>query len=147
MPTSKVNPPRPTDAAERLRRCLVVTDWGTAWDMYREPSYQQGFSPWLTDMGTLSAAYLEAFPADDGDEIDAKFLRGVGAEKHPCHPDKWTFYHGESLPVGLWHVDDGWKAMLIQTENHASCIVRGLTTRGDVRRLASALGIPLEPRP
>lgn len=58
------------------------------------------------------------------------------------HPAKLTFYRDDALPVGLWNVDDGWKAMLIETQHMATCIVRRLHTRGELRRLATALKIP-----
>lgn len=82
--------------------------------------------------------------ADELDEtlIGAAWLCSVGGIQDE-HPRKITFTRNDGLAIGLWHVDDGWKAMLIQTENCQSCIVRGLTTRGEVRRLCAALGIEL----
>lgn len=87
----------------------------------------------------------DAAEAADSDlPIDEDWLRSVGAKKHEWHPDKWTFYRDDAMPVGLWIVDDGWKAMLIHTESAASCMVRGLKTRGDVHQLAKCLHIPLK---
>lgn len=122
-------------AAERLRRnkkanvCRRCRGSGEVQDQYTDGSFARSLSP-CPDCDPNNAP------------IDAVWLRSVGAKKHE-HPDKWTFYREDALPVGLWHVDDGWKAMLIHTESWASCIVRGLHTRGDLIRLASALGIEL----
>ena len=123
-----------TKAAERLR-------W------FNENRHQQWtLGSWDTEyvacLTKCAAAYLAEHPADDAEPIDGPWLRSVGAVKED-HPDKWTFRREDALDVGLWHVDDGWKAMLLYGECAASCIRRGLKTRGDVRRLAAALGIQL----
>ena len=94
------------------------------------------------DARLLAAAYLSLVPADSELAIDEPWLRSVGAVKED-HPSKWNFRREDALDVGLWLVDDGWKAMLLYGEHAASCIRRGLNSRGDVRRLAAALGIQL----
>lgn len=105
-------------AAERLRR---------HWDA--EDSCR-------ADEITLAKAWLMEH---DQKPIEKKWLQSLGA-KVEDHPDKVTFDRQDALPVGLWSVDDGWKAMLIHHPNAATQIVRGLKTRGDVRRLLLALG-------
>lgn len=75
----------------------------------------------------------------DSEPVDEAWLRSEGWEKQD-HPIKWDWYRDDALPIGLWHVDDGWKAMLIHHEHAASCLVRGLKTRGAVRALLFALG-------
>lgn len=55
------------------------------------------------------------------------------------NPLKLTFERGDSLPLGLWDVSDGWKVMLLIDGNFAAQVVRGLKTRGDFYRLAVAL--------
>ena len=55
----------------------------------------------------------------------------------------WIACRDDALPIGLWSVHDGFKAMLVHHPNAATCMVRGLKTRGDVRRLCAALGVPL----
>lgn len=78
--------------------------------------------------------------------VTEEWLRSAGAKKHDWHPVKWTFFRDDALAIGLWHVDDGWKAMGILAEHSSICIVRGLQTRGDVLRLLAALGIPTKER-
>jgi hypothetical protein len=36
------------------------------------------------------------------------------------------FYRDDALPIGLWSVDDGWKAMLIHGPHSASALARGV---------------------
>ena len=84
----------------------------------------------LRDLRDGIAAF-EDEQAERVEPIDAEWLRRVGAvkEDHPC---KWRFDRNDALPIGLWFVSDGWKAMLVLSENCQSCIVRGLMTRGQV---------------
>ena len=56
---------------------------------------------------------------------------------------KVTFKRRNALAIGFWQVSDGWKVMLIHHDYAASCIVRGLQTRGEVRRFCSAVGVVL----
>lgn len=99
------------------------------------------------DREKLADAYLAEHLPDSELALDEPWLRSVGGKREE-HPAKVTFSREDALPVGLWDVDDGWKAMLIHAPHAASCIVRGLKTRGQFRRLASALGIQLkEPTP
>lgn len=79
----------------------------------------------------------------DQTPVDEAWLRSVGFVKDE-HPSKWTIYRDERLPVGLWKVDDGWKAMLIHSDNAASCLVRQQNTRGQLRTLCRALGVELK---
>lgn len=79
-------------------------------------------------------------PADENEPIDHQWLRSIGARKDD-HPQKWTFERDDNLPIGLWHVDDGWKAVLILAPNASATIVRGIKTRGQLRKLAEVLGI------
>jgi hypothetical protein len=93
----------------------------------------------VRDMWTLARAYLALH---DPTPLDEAWLKAVGA-KDDDHPAKVHFERDDALPIGLWHVLDGWKAMLIHAPHAATCIVRGLTTRGQFRQLAAALGIDL----
>lgn len=86
---------------------------------------------------------LAEHPADDDDTGVIPWLKSVGIVKTD-HPSKWTAHREDALSIGLWFVEDGWKAMLLHSENAASCIVRGLKTRGDLRRLCRALGVELK---
>lgn len=91
----------------------------------------------------LCEAVLAEHPADEAELIDEAFLRRCGGNKDEF-PNKWTFHRPEGMSIGLWHVDDGWKVMLIHDERFQSCIVRGLTTCGQLRRLFAALGVTLK---
>lgn len=123
-------------AVERLRK----DDYGKSEDFdYTDAGWMKR----CCDEATVSDLYLAEHPADDGDDATPAWLAAVGASRDDI-PAKWTFRRDDAMPIGLWHVDDGWKAMLIHHENAATCIVRGLKTRGDVRRLCSALGITLK---
>jgi hypothetical protein len=126
-------------AAERLR---TLTYHGQG--VWRMPS---GFGLDEEDVNELrtevAAAYLDEHPADDGEAVTEEWLLAVGFQKHEWHPSKVTFVRADALDIGLWNVDDGWKAMVLMSEHSASCIRRGLRTRGEVRRLCQCLGIEL----
>ena len=107
---------------------------------YARSPYKGNFDLRLEDAYLLAEAYLALHPADDGEAIDEAWLRSMGFTKHEWHHQKWTFYRSTGMPIGLWHVEDGWKAMLIHSEAHASCLVRAMTTRGQLRRLLAAIG-------
>jgi hypothetical protein len=124
-------------AAERLRRLYAGENYRTVYGT--EPT---GRGHQQRDEQLLIDAYLAE---NDETPIDKVWLWKIGGSKEE-HPDKVTFYRGEPLPIGLWFVDDGWKAMLLSTRNFATCIVRGLKTRGDWLRLAAALRIRLKPQ-
>lgn len=123
-------------AAERMRKKWPsnVADV-QKWDLpYR----------YIDDLERLADAYLAEHPADDGEPIDHSWLVSIGgiAERNP---DKITFHREDALPIGLWRVDDGWKAMFLFAEESAACIARGLSTRGGVRRMLKALGVDVKP--
>lgn len=124
-------------AAERLR----------LYKFGNERVYQSNLEPFEFDYERRDRDrhYLaDAYLADsDPTPITPNWLKSVGAVKED-HPSKWAFHREDALDVGLWLVDDGWKAMLIHHPDHQSCLVRGLETRGDVRLLCRALGIPTE---
>jgi len=119
-------------AAERMRG---VKSGGLIKTVYKaflpEPHLQH-----LNDTITLADFALGLL---DSEPVDEAWLRSEGWEKQD-HPVKWNWYRDDALPIGLWHVDDGWKAMLIHHEHAATCLVRGLKTRGAVRALLFALG-------
>lgn len=91
----------------------------------------------------VGLAYRIEHPAGDDAPVTEEWLRSVGAIGDEWHMPQFTFHRKDALPVGLWRIDDEWKAMLIYGEHAASCIVRGLKARGDVRLLCRALRIPL----
>jgi hypothetical protein len=122
-------------AAERIRRFKAGKDaMADIW-----PEFDNTDLGRRIDYATLARAYLALH---DPTPIDETWLKAVGA-KDDDHPAKVHFERDDALPIGLWHVLDGWKAMLIHAPHAATCIVRGLTTRGQFRQLAAALGIDL----
>jgi hypothetical protein len=122
-------------AAERLRRLYNAND--SYAEVYGVE--QTGAGLQQRDEQAVVAAYLALH---DPTPLDEAWLKAVGA-KDDDHPAKVHFERDDALPIGLWHVLDGWKAMLIHAPHAATCIVRGLTTRGQFRQLAAALGIDL----
>jgi hypothetical protein len=84
---------------------------------------------------TVARAYLSLVPADDGVEITEDWLRSVGFEAMPSE-------------VGLWLNKTVGVDLRSESPGCVVCNARPrITTRGDLRRLAEALGIPLEPSP
>jgi hypothetical protein len=127
-------------ATERLRR---VHQGESVESVYGEPytteTQEHHYDhPYHVDLRLCLGQFLAEHPADDGEAITEEWLASVGCKKED-HPHKWTFNREDALPVGLWSVADGWKAMLIHTEYAAACIVRGLKTRGDFRQLSAAV--------
>jgi hypothetical protein len=97
----------------------------------------------MPDLMTAAALALAEHPADEDVPVDEQWLSRVGFGREE-HPSAWTIQRADAMPLGLWHVDDGWKAMLIHHPFAASCIVRQVNTRGAVRRLCHVLGVPLK---
>lgn len=96
----------------------------------------------LSEPYELAVAYLAEHPVDDDEPVTKDWLMSCGGIRED-HPQKVSFNRHDALSVGLWIVVDGWKAMLLHSASAASCIVRGLTTRGQVRILCKSLGIEL----
>ena len=92
----------------------------------------------------LAKAWIAEHPADDDLCVTREWLQMVGWKKEEGQPNKWNIARHDAMAIGLWIVDDGWKAMLIHNAVAQSCIVRGLKTRGDVRSLCKSLNIELK---
>lgn len=94
-------------------------------------------------MATLRAALAEPDPVqeavDDGEAATESWLKKIGGVRDDRVTASLTFHREDAMSIGFWLVDDGWKAMLIHHEHAASCIVRGLKTRGEIRRLLLSL--------
>lgn len=127
-------------ARERLRRIAKGESYAS---VYKTEFVLGGYEE--ADRQKIVDNDLASNPPDDDEAIDEAFLRSVGAENDD-HPHKWTFHREDALSIGLWNVGDGWKAMLRHAAHAATCIVRGIKTRGQLRRLCLALGIPLTER-
>ena len=130
------------EAAERYRaNAYLPGHFGSA--AYRNAGYITSEDGWADRM-ILSNWAVEQIAADDDLPITAEWIVSIGA-KSTDHKDKFRFYRSDySLKIGLWSVVDGWKVMLEHREEWATCIVRGLKTRDDLRNLARALRIELK---
>jgi hypothetical protein len=114
-------------AAERLRRHMA--------DPNHRDTYHGKESTLVGDWATLARAYLAEHPADDGEAITEDWLRAVGFKSMPSE-------------VGLWLDKTVGVDLRSDTPGCVVCNARPrIATRGDLRRLAEALGIPLEPSP
>lgn len=97
----------------------------------------------LPDKIAAFAALAEPDPVqeavDDGEAATESWLKKIGGVRDDRVTASLTFHREDAMSIGFWLVDDGWKAMLIHHEHAASCIVRGLKTRGEIRRLLLSL--------
>lgn len=87
---------------------------------------------------------VESYQVDDDKPVTVEWLRSMGFIQDEWHDKKMKFDRVDNLAIGLWNVDDGWKAMLIHHEAAASCLIRKQNTRCKVRNLCRALGIDLK---
>lgn len=104
-----------------------------------------------TDCAAVCARLLELLPpADDGEPVTEEWLKAVGGERHKgWQPKSLTtldYYEfvvnpsgSNELSVSVWANGDGW---WLDTQDDEPDL-DGPITRGHVRRLCSALGIPL----
>lgn len=76
--------------------------------------------------------------------VTAEWLINTWDGHQEDHPQKVTFYRDGALPVGLWSVDDGWKAMLKHSDVAATCMRRGITTQGACTMFFLGLGLKLK---
>lgn len=126
-------------AAERLRRAEAVDSLAA---VYGPMADKDNAGAYLRDRNALLAAWFREHPADDELPVTEEWLREVG------FGDNGYNYAGSMLRLGGFEYRtgpsaDGWSrwyycGVLITDEN--------LGTRGHVRRLLAALGIPLAPK-
>ncbi len=90
------------------------------------------------DMNTIIEAYLAEHPADDAEPITGEWLRTTSAYTFVELPDNdGTNVLFEIEPFG----PDEYRPQL--SEGSDMIVLRRLKTRGDLRRLCAALGVPL----
>jgi len=116
-------------ASGRLRR---IHDWSRPLDVYGA-DYEHDYSD---DVATIVQAYLREHPADDAEPITEDWLRAVTPFFY-C--DKSDLYSHRQVMLG---VCDGRTAVWIGST--ASGCSAYISTRGDLRLLANALGIELK---
>lgn len=120
-------------AVERVRRWRAG-EWLAG--IYPDTNDRAGELACLeTDWRDVSVAYLNAFPADDGEPVTEEWLLAAGFTVNPLRdrlevgPAQW--WHFANCVLGIDHHTGFWT----------------LPTRGHVRRLCAALGIPLTETP
>lgn len=99
------------------------------------------------DRGTVAHAWLTANPADDGEAITAEWMDAVGGDDERGDGDRvWPIGPAAWLSVGLgggvWHC---WVRSWVREGGgggEESVTLPLLTTRGQLRRLLAALGVP-----
>jgi hypothetical protein len=123
------------EAAERLRR---NAEGEHLTDIYRD--FKLPVEQYMKDKLETSKAYLTEHPADDGEAITEDWLRSVGFEFSYLNKHLWI----KSGKTG--HLRHTSMAMNVNSQlwflNGLGCA--NCETRGDVRRLALALGIELQ---
>ncbi len=129
------------EAAERMRQHIAKKDEASG-PYYAGTFYQMDNALILLskDLGVLSRAYLAEHPADEHEAITEAWLRSVGFFER-C--EYLVIRPSEPMPIGLRHtkigfglIDGNWYA------NGLGC--KTPETRGQLRLLARALGIPLK---
>ena len=78
---------------------------------------------------------LSDHPADEEEAISREWLETECGFRREEHPQKMTLVRHDALSIGLWDVEDGWKAMLHWHPKGAMEMFRGLTTRSQVYQL------------
>lgn len=114
-------------------------------EIHGEGPYQTGAAQRAVE---LACAYLAEHPADDDELIDAEWLRSVGFvevgdkfKRLRIEIDGPTWRSAELIHFRL--TDPYWRLDGCTENPFSSCEMR-VATRGDVRRLAKALGIDLK---
>jgi hypothetical protein len=91
----------------------------------------------------LACAWMQEHPADDDEPVTNNWVTAIGGRKED-HPLKWSFALSDGLSIGVWRIDAQdakWKAVVNISPCFSADLARGIDTRGQVRRLLSALGI------
>ncbi len=98
----------------------------------------------------VARAYLAEHPSDDGEPITEDWLSGLGAEFFPATDYERPMYILSSScrrfgwELARYEEGDEWTAELTVNRAYHLGVSHDIKTRGDVRRLCSALGIELE---
>ena len=126
-----------TKAAERLRQ--LEADPQNMPEEYRTCGMHEQPVAVICDRADVSRAYLAEHPADDAEPLTISWLQSVLLRCNvtaygTLENDLFTFRSG---PDGAWAV---WTWQMDRDGEACLVVVK---TRGDVRRLAAALGIQL----
>lgn len=125
-----------TREAERLRR--DNTNYSYAYEDGEdcEASY-------IEDVRALANAYLAEHPADEDAFIDETWLKSVGFGEPTINGWPIIFANNGCDPIELWLDYDGCVALIQSNSEDHVLIGKRCKTRGDLRRLAAAIGIEL----
>lgn len=120
------------EAAERLRQAIMNLPAETTLEGYCRKAYLRGHRDARHAAVELIGSIV---PADDDTPIDAKWLRAVGFERfmQPASENSFSYC---KLILRRYPRESDWKVYIDGTH-------WPLKTRGDLRRLASSLGIEL----
>lgn len=132
-------------AAERLRQFKAGR---SCLDVYDAKTVDKGFAKVVYDEGVLAQAWLDAFPADDGETLTPERLAAFGFTEVE---NQWgglalrvngrlRFRHDSTAPA-----NEQWAAF--DAVGGDGIYVPDPQTVGGLRRLCAALGIPITETP
>ena len=98
--------------------------------------------PMLDGALRVARAYLSEHPADDCEAIDEEWLRSVGMAHFRGEPDS----SGLEISNGCTQISRGYRGQWLVNGAELDDL-SWPKTRGDLRRLAAALGVPLNEVP
>ena len=136
------------DAAANLRR---LANGENLAEVYPEFTPHNVIGALCCDRGTLADAWLADRPADDGVEITREWLTAEGlppksaAPVVPLVPELYGCDRGDWRLLCRPRKDGGWRAFVWQhmtsdTQQQSVSVI--VATRGQLRRLLAALGVP-----
>jgi hypothetical protein len=110
---------------DELRATAELVVHGTTFDQMPD---------WMVAARRVATAYLAEHPADDAEDVTGDWLKSLGIVR-ACFEDKCYGYHHKKRCHTL----------NLRTDRGSVSNI-DVFTRGDVRRLLTALGIPLAPK-
>ena len=137
-------PPAPDEieaAAGRIRR-LAAGESGDA--VYPDRTGWPHALACRADTQTLAAAWLARHPADDREPVTAAWIDAVGGDdERGCGVVAWPVGSLSKLCVGQYRGTGAWHCWVRDGHNGEETVtLPQLTTRGQLRRLLAALGVP-----
>lgn len=156
-------------AAERLAEFARIARQGTPNQApaYRDAAYMAVYNgkphSQLVDMATVAEAWLAEHPADAGEPVTPDWLAAVGFREvdlswrktgmgNESEPNAFTIGGAPDVgydEFGVWAGDGKWAIYRISADGFdgSEDWLAWTPTRGDVRRLLVALGIPIQEPP
>ena len=115
------------EAAKRWRRTKEVGEYAAYIDCYYDSPHATVAAFAMADRELMADAYLAEHPEDDEEPVTEKWLDSV--------------FGPDGLEI---QCHDEWGQAITWFEGLGSVLIPMPKTRGDVRRLCKALGIPLK---